>query len=200
MARFCVALAVGLSGVACIPQLDVARNAQLTCETDSDCPQDAVCPVGRCVPQSAVDREGPGLQAAVSESETQIVLSFDAPLLDKGIEDSSHYVFAPQLTVVRAAREQTQKIRLTVQGQVPGKIYVVTVNGIRGFNGKAVPQDANSVTFEASGTPPDTSPPQTLFPARSEAFAISEVGPVLVGWTPREGATQYTVEVDDEPT
>jgi len=74
----------------------------------------------------------------------------------------------------------------------------VTVADLIGFSDDAVAADADSHTFTGFGTLPDASPPEAIFPARSSAQFIDDIGPIVVGWTPRIGAQNYTVQMDDD--
>lgn len=158
------------------------------------------CPAGLCVPKDAIVAGGPELQAAVAESETILVLSFDRPLLPDAVQDVRNYVLEPRLGVRRALMSDPQTVVLTLESQTPGQAYIIRVQNLRGYSGAAIPTQASRATFVGFGTPPDAAPPTPLFPDRGSVQYLGDVGPVTVGWSPRRGASTYTIELDDEPT
>ena len=184
----CVALA------GCSVSLAVPGDSEIRCATDAQCPQDMLCRGDLCIRAAELDRVPPTLVSVGVAGPQALVLSFSERIERDEAEDLTSYSVVPTLAFISATLGgEGQTVVLAVQRQTGGVRYTLTAANIRDATGNVIGPPGDTASFD--GVPPtvDTTPPEPLLPPLSER--LLRATEVQLQWSPRSGASSYTVDV-----
>ncbi len=97
-----------------------------------------------------VDTIAPQVVNAAAASATSVLVSFSEPL-NTDADDPLNFTITPDLVVTDAIRTRhATQILLTTLGQIPDRLYTVTVSNVADKAGNAIDPNANSATFRGT--------------------------------------------------
>ncbi len=178
---------------ACSPELDVPDGSVITCGRDGACPSGMLCQTSAnvCVNTDSVDADAPQLTDATALGPTTVRVDFSEEMLDASVSAAGVFVIdGLTVTLVQVAPDK-RSVTLVTGTQLPEAPYTLTVDGAADLALNAVPSQARSIIFNGFGTA-DRRAPEPLSPV---AEALVRPASVDLAWTPRAGATGFTVEL-----
>lgn len=190
-----------LSGVAtlgvllasCSVKLAVPTSTVVTCTADSACPSGFLCAgeVQQCRATAQQDGQPPQLLSAVAEAPTSVLLSFDKAISPRTAADPL-LITVQGLRVIGTAITGQAQILVTTATQLGGETYAVTATVRDEFGNEGLVMG----TFVGFGTTANRDAPTALAPRDGERM-LSES--IQLAWTPRVGATSYSLEIAIDP-
>src|SRR5688572_29307327 len=113
-----------LAVIGCKVDLSLDSAAQVTCESDSDCPDDWSCGVrGTCVASGAVeDTTPPQIVTTEAAGDGAVVVTFSEPVDIDSVRLAGNYTITPGL-IVEGVSTEAQSVRLFTSTQTYEATY-----------------------------------------------------------------------------
>ncbi|HSI03167.1 MAG TPA: hypothetical protein VLC93_01755, partial [Myxococcota bacterium] len=191
---------------ACGVDLPLRDDVTYTCRTSADCPLELSCAVAiqSCV--ADLDTIAPRLTSITTSNRQTVILVFDEAVDHDLAALPSTFIIVrddgqPLEVLAAAPLEDGKSIVLRTGTQRGAAVYTLETS-ITDAQGNLATLDQE--TFTGFGSAPDSTPPQTIAPVDASVMVVPPPDrddlTVILAWTPRSGAINYTVEVSSKAT
>lgn len=139
------------------------------------------------------DDTPPRVLVATATSATTVRLAFSEAMSPGDVVALVRYRVEPPLALSAATYDAaTQSVTLTTAEQVPGRSYLVVIDGARDLVGLPLDQASDAVVFTGFGA---VAVVETLQPESGAILVDDGSEQVRLSWSPRSGTTAYALDV-----